>query len=259
MRLFTLIILTAAFFAACAPSSNTQQETTSVPEDYGNPPASGFDEQGSDAKAMEIADAVMEAMGGRKSWDNTRHIKWTFFGRRTLTWDKFTGNVRIEIPADSMTILVNINELEGRVFQGGNEMTQPDSVTKFVDRGNRIWINDAYWLVMPFKLKDSGVTLTYVGEDSTQAGELADLLELRFEEVGVTPQNKYQVWVDKNSHLVTQWSYYPNAEDEEPRFIIPWLNYEKHGEVLLSGDRGERKLENIEVFDELPESVYTGL
>jgi hypothetical protein len=50
-----------------------------------NPPAAGFDEAGSDAKAIQIADMAMEAMGGRKNWDKTRYIAWNFFGNRKLS------------------------------------------------------------------------------------------------------------------------------------------------------------------------------
>ena len=52
--------------------------------------------------------------------------------------------------------------------------------------GKGQWINDTYWLVMPFKLKDSGVTLKYVGDGKTQAGDDADVLAMTFKNVGVT-------------------------------------------------------------------------
>ena len=45
----------------------------------------------SDEKAVAVADEVMEALGGQSAWDNTRCLTWSFFGRRTHVWDKFTG------------------------------------------------------------------------------------------------------------------------------------------------------------------------
>lgn len=248
---FTFLLIAFLFLAACTSTSQSGQTTIT-----GNPPAEGFDAEGSSPEAIAIADSVMKALGGRTNWDATRYIKWDFFGNRILTWDKYQNRVRIDIPKDSMVILVNTNDVTGKVFQGSTEMTHPDSLAKFLERGRRIWINDSYWLVMPYKLKDSGVTLTYAGADTTQNGAAADKLELRFKEVGVTPQNKYNVWVDKTSHLVTQWAYYADAADAEPRFINPWLDYQKYGKIMLSGDRGGRKLENIAVFDELPEAVF---
>jgi len=222
-----------------------------------NPPAEGFDVTGSDPKAIEIADKVMEAMGGRKNWDNERYFTWNFFGSRTLWWDKLNGDVRIQMHnPDSTIILVNIFNKTGRVFSQGAEYTQPDSVTKYVKRGEGIWINDAYWLFMPFKLKDTGVTITYVREDTTQNGILSDVLQLTFRDVGNTPQNKYHIWVDRSDNLVKQWAFYRENDMSEPNFITPWVGYEKYGSILLAGDRGQRKITNIEVPEYMNESQF---
>lgn len=222
-----------------------------------NPASTGFNENGSDAQAVAIANKVMEAMGGRKNWDNTRVICWEFFGRRHLIWDKWTGDVRIDSYPDSTKYILNINSMEGMVQIKGNEITQPDSLKNMLERGKRIWINDSYWLVMPYKLKDSGVTLKYLREDTTAAGIKSDVLQLTFENVGVTPDNKYEVWVDKESSLVRQWAYYQYDTLQEPGFVLPWNNWEKHGNIMLSGNRGERTLGKIQVLDECPESTFT--
>ena len=244
LTLAALCLLLVA--AACSSSSNTQESTEA------NPALPGFDVENSDPKAIAIADEVMEAMGGRKNWDNTRYISWDFFGRRSLLWDKWTGDVRIDNLDGAFNILVNIHNLEGQAKDSGQVVTHPDSLVKRMKRGLEIWINDSYWLVMPFKLKDPGVTLTYVGEDSTQTGEAADLLELRFKDVGLYPQHKYRVWVNKETKLVTQWSYYPEASLEEPRFVNPWQEYQRYGNILLSGKRGEnRYMGNIQVRDSM--------
>ena len=236
---------------ACQPAAKEAAEA-----EYGNPPAEGFNLEGSDAQAIAIADEVMEASGGREAWDNTRHINWKFFGRRGLTWDKWTGNVRIEL--DTITWLVNINYETGNVYFNGQALeAEADSIQFWVNRGKSIWINDSYWLVMPFKLKDSGVTLKYMGEEASEDGNMADKLQLTFEGVGRTPQNKYYVWVDKTSRLVSQWAYYPTVDTEEAQFVNPWINYQKMGGIMLSDDRGRFKHTDVMVFDDLPESVYT--
>jgi hypothetical protein len=223
-----------------------------------NPAAEGFNAANSDKKAIEIADEVMKAMGGRKNWDDTHFLTWNFFGKRTLVWDKWSGDVRLEMPAKEMKILMNINTNQGRVQQGGIAMTQPDSLAKYLKIGKETWINDAYWLIMPFKLKDSGVTLKYMGDGKTEVGGNADILQLTFDKVGVTPQNKYLVYVDKSSRLVTQWSYFEKNTDEAPKFTTPWANYFPYGKVILSFDRGNnRKLSNIYSYNKLPKEVFT--
>ena len=222
-----------------------------------NPAAAGFDQAGSDPKAVALADQVMDAMGGRKNWDKTRYISWNFFGFRKHIWDKWTGNVRIENVRDDLVVLMNINTDKGRIFKHGQEQTSADSLAKYLKTGKGAWINDSYWLVMPYKLKDSGVTLKYVGEEKTKDGKDADLLQLTFKGVGNTPDNKYKVWVDKQTHLVWQWAYYPKFDADKPGFVLPWIDYQKHGKILLSGERGDRDLTEIVVLDKLPETVFT--
>lgn len=222
-----------------------------------NPAAPGFDMAGSDPRAIQIADEVMRAMGGRKAWDQTHFIAWTFFGNRRLVWDKWTGNVRVDNLKNDQTVVLNINNDQGRVYRNGKEEINADSVAKYVKAAKGAWINDSYWLVMPFKLKDSGVTLKYIGTDSTEAKQPADVLQLTFKGVGNTPDNKYKVWVDKTTRLVSQWAYYPKFTDEKPGFILPWTDYQTYGGIKLSGKRGPRELSDIRVFTGLPGEVFT--
>ncbi len=255
-------LLMVLVLLGCSKSPGSEETEQPVDEggeyvEYNNPPAEGFNQEGSDLIATLLADKVMNAMGGREAWDATRYISWTFLGRRDHVWDKQEGNVRIEAPDRNLTILMNINSMEGKAMVNGEEVTNPDSLETYMDLGKRMWINDSYWLVMPFKLKDSGVTLTYVGEDTTETGIRSDVIRLTFEEVGVTPENAYDVWIDIDEKLVRQWAYYRSLEEAEPNFITSWEGYKKHGNILLSGVRGERELTNIKVMEELPAGTLT--
>jgi hypothetical protein len=247
---YTVIILVLIIW-----SCTSKPEPKSLSEQ--NPAMEGFDLVGSDPSAIQLADSIMHAMGGRENWDNTRFISWTFFGRRDLVWDKHTGRVRIDSKPDSTTYLVNINSGEGRVKIKGNEITEPDSLKKLVDKAKSIWINDSYWLVMPFKLKDSGVTLKYMGED-TLKGNRFNTLVLTFKEVGVTPQNKYKLYVDIKDKLVRNWAYYTNAAQDTANWVRPWDNYQKYGNILLSSDRSDKGgPSNAKVDESLPDTLFT--
>ena len=70
------------------------------------------------------------------------------------------------------------------------------------------------------------------------------------------PQYKHAVWIDQESRLVTQWAFYREAADAEPRFTGP-CNWQRHGSILLSDGRGERGHTGVAVLDELPEAVFT--
>jgi hypothetical protein len=225
-----------------------------------NPAADGFDFANSDPAAVELADSIMVAMGGRQNWDNTRFISWNFFGNRDLVWDKKEERVRIESFNDSITYVVNLKTLTGKVWVKGQELTEKDSLNKMLDKAKSIWINDSYWLVMPFKLKDSGVTLKYLGEDTLMTGDRCNVLQLTFANVGDTPQNKYHVYVDLTDNLVKQWAYYSNASQDSANFIRPWDNYKKYGKILLSADRSDSGgPRNVSVTDTINEKLFSEL
>lgn len=262
--LFAAIAFSITVFIACddaATNAVIPAETSEAALE--NPHAEGFDLEGSDPEAIALADEVMRSMGGRKAWDATRFLAWDFFGARSLVWDKKTGDVRIESIQADMIILMNVNSEQGRVWLEGAELTNPDSLTEYLDLGRQIWVNDSYWLVMPFKLKDSGVTLKHLGDYRIEEGEgkgaIAEVLELRFKEIGYTPQNRYRVYIPKESEqkLVLQWDYYSDNETTTRDIVSPWNNYKQYGNILLSGDRGERDLDNIGVYSDIPATVFT--
>jgi len=253
MKIFPFL-MALALLLGCQPQ-NGQDANAGTASDNNNPAAPGFDAEGSDPEAIAIADQVMETMGGRSAWDSSRYLHWNFFGMRSLLWDKQRGRARIDIPEDSLSIVVQLDSLRGQATKNGHLLTEV-GLQEQLKRGKSIWINDAYWLFMPFKLKDSGLTLKHLGSDSTQAGQPAHRLQLTFEGVGDTPHNKYHVWVDKEEHLVRQWAYFENANDEAPKFITPWQDYQTYGRLLLSCDRGKRHITDIRVMDTIPEGTF---
>ena len=72
--LFYLSPLLLLFTFSCGTSTQMQEKSpVAVVE---NPAAEGFDAEGSDAKAIEIADEVMKAMGGNRLWYCARFGEW---------------------------------------------------------------------------------------------------------------------------------------------------------------------------------------
>lgn len=249
MKIIGFVLITILFLTSCEKEEDSKIQ---------NPHAKGFNIQGSDEKAISLADSVMIAMGGRKAWDSTRFMKWNFFGRRDLVWDKETGLVRIESPSDSSIYLVNIKEDTGRVKIKNREISGPDSLKQLLARAKHIWINDSYWLVMPFKLKDSGVTLKYLREDTTKQGEEAHVVQLTFDSVGFTPENKYEVYIDKEDNLVKQWAYFQKASQDSASAVWPWDNYQEVVGLKLSFNRSDNKgPKDVRVYKDLPDSIFT--
>lgn len=214
--------------------------------------------EASDQKAIQLADSVMVAMGGREAWDDLTAVSWSFFGARDLLWDKENGRVRIDFPAKKAIYLLDLEAMTGKVMMDSMEVTQADSLSKYLEEAKSIWINDSYWLFMPFKLKDSGVTLSYMGEDTMTTGEPAEVLKLTFENVGVTPDNMYKVYVNPEDNLVYEWAYYQSSSQDSASAVWPWDNYERYGDLLLSAGRSDgRGPANVRVYDEVDDRAFT--
>jgi hypothetical protein len=249
MKLLLLLFFALACLSACTPKPKTFAEL--------NPAADGFDITHSDPTAVQLADSIMVAMGGRQNWDETKVISWNFFGARDLTWDKQTGRVRIVSPRDTSVYLVNVFTNQGKVKFHGQEMTEPDTLKKLLAQAKSIWINDSYWLTMPFKLKDSGVTLKDIGTDTLKNNRYR-ILELTFANVGDTPENKYRVYVDPTDKLIKQWAFYRDAKKDTADFVRPWDNYKRYGAILLSADRSDDGgPKNVKIEQSVPDKIFT--
>ena len=256
---------TAARPTTAATRPTTSRPTTTAATRPTTRPASRFDIEASDPRAVVIADRVMKRLGGRRAWDETRYITWSFNGRRRHLWDKHTGLLRLEQQGPrsgkKYVIIVNLDTGAGRAWREGEPVTEPDELANMLKATRSAWINDAYWLVMPYKLTDAVVTLHDRGRGETADGTAADIVELTFHDVGDTPGNKYHVWVGSDSGLVEQWAFFNTAQDTEPAFVCPWQGWKRFGRIMLSGDRGELggspfELTDIEVLDELPGDLF---
>ena len=111
------------FLVQCSQKKRaTAEDLESVDLNY---PLPGFDLEGSDPLAIVLADRIMSAMGGREAWDKTRYIKWKFFGRRTLLWDKESAKVRIEIEQGNQVILLDSESINREGFSARNRTYGP--------------------------------------------------------------------------------------------------------------------------------------
>src|SRR5262245_25883368 len=135
-----------------------------------------------------VADKVMKALGGKEAWDKTHYIHFTFAGRRTHWWDKWTGRYRVEgqnKEGKKYVVLENINTKEGTAYLDGQK-AEGDQAKQLLEAAYGAWVNDTYWLLMPYKMKDPGVNLSYAGQETID-GKTYDKLALSFEHVGLTP------------------------------------------------------------------------
>ena len=245
--LIPILVLVCVFACTTEPTDTEADTPTETPYVLREHPDS-------DPAAIGIARQVEAAMGGRESYDALPVLQFTFFGRRTLTWDKHQNRVRIEVPEAKTVYDLNIGTGAAETTVNDTLITAAEQQRAKSLEAMNIFINDTYWLVMPWKLRDPSVILKKlddrVATDSTTA---AHVLELTFtDNAGMTPQNKYHVFVDPVTKLVSEWHFFPTAADAEPRLMNGWADYRDHRGVLLSGDRSPvGQLTDIAVLDAL--------
>ncbi len=259
------------FLAACsgaAPQSPPPRPSIPAAPSY---PGVASMPQSSDSRAKAVADRVLEALGGKDAWDRTHFLRFGFGGMRdgkwsgrTHHWDKWTGRYRVEgttRDGKPFLTLMNLNTKQGSAWLEGKKLEGED-LTKALERGYGMWVNDTYWLLMPYKLKDPGVVLAYAGEERGDGGATYDKLQLQFESVGLTPKDTYWVWVNRDTGMVDRWDYVLNGESVAPT-TWRWTGWKKYGDIMLAGERTNAKgdgkilLPGIAVFEALPDSVFT--
>ena len=199
---------------------------------------------GSSPAALALADRVVAALGGREAWDRTGYLTFDFvvsrrdtvLSRRTLAWDKATNRIRLELKdakGHAWAVWTDLAHQDGVVRVDG---APADSAAKaqWLNRAYAVWVNDTYWLLMPFKLRDPGVTLVDGGPDSTGK---AHVLELSFAGVGLTPGDRYRVHVDDATSLVSGWEMLLQGSKDGRWKPALWTGWQPYGEIRLAAER----------------------
>jgi hypothetical protein len=225
----------------------------------------------SDPKAVAVADRVMKTLGGEEAWRATRYLRFDFavdregktLMRRAHTWDRRRGRYRVEASDEegrSVVVLMNLHTKQGQAWVGG-EPTSGEALEKLLESGYAWWVNDSYWLLMPYKLRDDGVVLTLDGLEATHLGTWDKVL-LTFEGVGLTPKDKYWIFVNRKTGLVDRWDFVLNGADTAP-VRWDWSGWKSLGPIQLADQRtnptdGTRILFPVlEVPASVPDTVFT--
>ncbi|MBW3564768.1 MAG: hypothetical protein KY459_08585 [Acidobacteria bacterium] len=223
--------------------------------------------------ADAVAERVMNALGGEQAWNDTRFLTFSFvvadgeqtLARRTHYWDKWEGRHRVEGSTGEgvrYVVIQNLNEKRGRAFLDGRQLAG-DELQTWIDRGYAQWINDTYWLLMPYKLRDPGVNLA-LDRTETMNGRDYDVLALSFESVGLTPGDRYWVWVDRKTGMVDRWAFVLEGQEPPPR-PWSWVGWHRVGNIMLASDRippeGTRTIgfRDVSAPRAIPDSVFTEL
>jgi hypothetical protein len=232
---------------------------------------------GLDIAATRIADPdvqriharMLEAMGGARGWERARYFEFDFVpvrdgqpaGRWSHRWDRYTGDFRLSgtRAGEPLVVVTNVNAPEtGRAWIAGQPAAgaQLDSLLSFAYAR---FINDSYWLIMPYKWTDPGVRLSYVGPVH-EAGRDWQVVRLAFDQVGLTPQNEYLAYINPQTGLMERWYHFRQAGADP--IIFDWIDWRPFGPILLSTDKpnpdrtGGIRFENVRVETSVPAGAF---
>ena len=224
-----------------------------------------------DPKAVAVADRVMETLGGEEAWQAARYLRFDFaveregktLVRRAHTWDRRRGRYRVQATDEKgrpVVVLMNLHTKQGQAWVGG-EPAAGEALEKLLASGYAWWVNDSYWLLMPYKMGDDGVVLTYAGLEAKE-GRTWDKVLLTFENVGLTPKDKYWVFINRKTGLVDRWEFVLKGADTPP-VPFEWSGWQSHGQIQLANERvnptdGTRiHFPVLDVPASVPDSVFT--
>ncbi len=227
-------------------------------------------EADSDPKAVKVAEQVLQALGGRDRWEALKGLRWSFGSSvgdtvrstRRHDWDKHTGAHRVEGVTRAGQKFIFIHTLgdstRGLAWYDGVAV-EPDSARKLAQRANSMWVNDGYWFLMPYKMLDPGVHLKYDGQ-VTESGTRYDKVGMTFGAVGLTPGDRYWVFVNARTHRVERWELMLQNQPPPP-IRWTWEDWEEHdGLWFPTAHRQERVnvfTNRVETVREFPAGTFT--
>lgn len=272
-----VIVLVSLIGAACGAESpdggQMSGASNDATEDSRAQRPQSLEQRLESPRVAEIWSGVMDSIAPDDGWERTRYVRFDWMVnrdegeplRRSHWWDRTSGRYRVEAPVDAgaMVALFNVEHpTEGeRIWLDGEAVPDGARSDSLAERAHSMFINDSYWFLFPFKWADPGVTTRYVGKAEVW-GERWDVVELTFENVGLTPQNRYRAYVDPETGMFELWQFFRNAEDTEPGFTNRWTDWQRHGPILLSSRRESREgvsriyFENLDAATEVPEGVF---
>lgn len=234
------------------------------------PPAVGE----ADPKAAIVAKQLADAMGGTHTWEMIPYFRFDFvvvkdgkeIARFKHWWDKRNMRCRVEGPDDKgriVTAILSLKDKKGKSFTDGIADTDPTNIQNIMDMGYSRWVNDTYWIIMPFKLRDPGAHLKYGGVKKGPDGKEFDVLHLSFSPgVGLTPGDHYTIFVDRQTHLVDHWIMALQGQKPPPGSAT-WEGWTQVGPVKLAtmhkfqGKPVEIRFDEVATPSTMDESVFT--
>lgn len=162
--------------------------------------------RGADEAATNMPPAAVDmwkAMGG-DNWSKVKEIDFNFVVEQDGK-ALFTAQHKWNVAAG--TDNVKWTDKEGKAHDVTANLTKPATEGHEKTAYAR-WVNDSYWLLAPLKLKDKGVKVEAGGPKDLN-GASVETINLSFDNVGLTPTDKYVMYIDPQTKMPKAWDYIP--------------------------------------------------
>jgi hypothetical protein len=257
MRRLAFIALLSLPLAACDQGRNATDGAATI----------------QDPEARRVYTAMLDAMGGEAAWNDARYFEFTFGVERdgqagggwTHHWDRWDGDYKLTGTRQGaeLVVLMNVNQRDagGRAWLDGQPVEPGARLDSLVQFAYGRWVNDSYWLIMPYKWTDPGVHAAYAGTRADSAGRQWEIVHLSFDQVGLTPQNEYDAWIDPTTGLMERWTHFRTA-DADPA-IYDWNDWQQFGPIRLAtrkpavGGNAAIVFRDVRVETSVPADAFT--
>ncbi|MBC2846396.1 hypothetical protein [Winogradskyella flava] len=178
-----------------------------------------------DQKELTIAEKIANAHGF-ENWKNVTEVKFTFkVDRDTI---KGKGRSWVWKPKEDK-VKMTAGETTVEYIR-----SQMDSTHMRTDRG---FINDKYWLLVPFQLVwDTSATISEPKKaESPIHKEQLDMITILYaNEGGYTPGDAYDIYYDDN-YMIKEWVF-RKGNSEEPSLSNTFENYKDFNGIKIAID-----------------------
>ena len=198
---------------------------------------------------------LMEDLGGQKAWDEARYVSFRWLverngetvANREHAWDRYEGRYRLSYEQGGAAHLMifdidepRVDPVVGKVPAGGvwidGQPLPAAARDSALSRGFRVFINDTYWALMPFKWGDPGVHLTYEGRRTLSDGREYATIHLTFDPgLGVT-EDQYWAFLEPASGHMAAWQFHLGGS-EAPGDLIWWEDWSSVGAIRFAMTR----------------------
>ena len=182
MKKFLLIVFAVLLILVSAAIVGVQIVSEPLPEGEKGP------------KAEQLADRMLEALND-EAYQELDVIKWSFPRGHHFVWNRKEDSV--EVKWSDYEVVFKTKTLDGQAYHQGEKL-EDDDKRSAIDDAWTLFANDSFWLVAPFKVRDSGTTRSYVETEDGPG------LLVTYSSGGVTPGDSY-LWVLDESYRPKYW------------------------------------------------------